>query len=100
MATKNFELIYEMRKYHESVQAAEANVRSAEKELAQTRGTYRAMCAKLSKVPLDDLQFSDSGCLAHGIPSHVYHIVEKYQPHGSPKNKCIFCGCDNYEDLY
>ncbi len=100
MAEKNYKLVYELRKYHEFVLDAEAKVRAAEKEAAEKRNTYKLMCAKFSGVPLDDLLFSDAMCMAHGIPRHVYHVVEKYARRGSHKNKCIFCGCDNYEDLY
>lgn len=96
----NYENVYKLSDFEQAVFAAERKVDEAKRKVEEARNKYRIKCAEIAKVPVDDLEFSNVSCIAKNICSHVYLIKSKYQPHGSPENKCIFCGCDNFDCGY
>jgi hypothetical protein len=93
----NHKAVYECREFEAKIYSARAEVRKAEQGVEKARTEFQSQCAKVSGVPIESLEFSNTYCIAQGISSHVYHIKRQGQ-HGSPDNKCIFCGCDNYDD--
>lgn len=96
----NYELIYKCRAAQDKVFTSQRRIAEAKANAERAETTFREYVAKMSGVPIDDLRFSDDGCLADGIARHVYHIKVKFAPHGHHENKCVFCGCDNVSDLY
>lgn len=99
----DYKLVYEIAPWADQVRMRRRQVEDAEAALREAEETYKEKCAKLSGTKLYDLQFSNVMCMARSITGgHVYHIKhsKSVAPHGHHENKCIFCGCDNVEDLY
>ncbi len=97
MSQINHKAVYECREAEAAIFVAERAVQAAKDHVNKVRQTYREQCAKIAGVAIDVLEFSDVLCNAKGISRHVYHIRRPVQG-GSPDNKCIFCGCDNWRD--
>ncbi len=97
MSQINHKAVYECREFEARIYATQSAVRAAELKVEKARQAYRDKCAKVAGCAIDVLEFSNVMCLASGISHHVYHIRRPVQG-GSPDNKCIFCGCDNWRD--
>jgi hypothetical protein len=95
----NYKLVYELREAEQAIFAAERKVRDAEIRVVEAKRAYEAACYEASGAPADSLVFSGTVCMARGILTHVY-LIKVHSSHGSPENKCIFCGCDNFDGDY
>jgi ribosomal protein L25 (general stress protein Ctc) len=95
MSNINHKNVYELHEYEQAIFAAERKVREAEQTIDIAKKLYRKKCSDISGVPELDLEFSNCVCIAKGIAYHVYHI-KLHHIDGSSENKCIFCGCDNF----
>lgn len=93
----NYQLVYELREFEQAIFIKQAAVQKAREAAEDAILAYKDACTKLTGVPATSLEFSNTACLAKGIAHHVYHIKINSR-HGSPENKCIFCGCDNWAD--
>ncbi len=94
----NYKLVYELRDNQEAIFAAERVVREAEQKVKAAREAYEEACYDKSGAEEGTLKFSRTMCMAKGIYAHVYRIVNPYAMYGHPENKCIFCGCDDFDD--
>jgi len=94
----NYEMIYKMRQHQERIWQKRRAVTQADADVKTAELTFRSECAKNSGIQESDLHFSSEHCRAEGIAHHVYHIRVRGAPNGSTENKCIFCGCDNFDD--
>lgn len=98
MTDPNYKLIYEVRK--RGLQAGSLdNLRIQYENAARAKadaehGEMRSAIAEL--FGSDDLEFTNICCLADGIEGHVYHPASARK--GLGKRKCIFCGCDDFDD--
>lgn len=97
MSNINHKNVYDLRDYEHAIFIAEAKVRDAQDNANRTRKAYQSACAKVAGCKAEELEFSNVGCMAKGICRHVYHLKQPYAQHGHPENKCIFCGCDNFD---
>jgi hypothetical protein len=89
----NFELVYHARKLNDAVLLRRRDKLKAETAFHEAEESYRKGVAKLANISLESLDFSNTLCLASGVYSHIYHIVKSR----GTGNKCIFCGCDDFD---
>lgn len=93
----NYKAVYRLRPLQAAIYSAEQKVRDAQKAVGDASAKFLAECAKEAGVDVTELEAeSGSACMADGIGRHVYVIKDKAKM-GSPQNKCLFCGCDNFD---
>lgn len=96
----DYKNVYELSSWEGEIFAAERRVAEAEKLVEKVTEAYQGRCASVTGIPRGELEFSNVMCMAKGIARHVYHKKVRGSRYGSPENKCIFCGCDDVEDLF
>lgn len=94
----NYKNVYDLQQYEQAIHKARRDVITAEEKVKEAINNYHNWVAKITGIPKEDLEFSNEYCPAKGICNHVYHIKYKNR-YGSPENKCIYCSCDNVDDL-
>lgn len=96
----NYELIYKVRKNNFKTDSR-SNLR------AQFENTARAEANKLHEQYLAFLQkeighnrfeVTNISCMSDGITGHVYVWDKEPIIRGLGKGKCLFCGCDDFDD--
>lgn len=94
----NYELIYKVRKNNFRTDS-KSNLRiqfenKAREEADKLHQAYFDFLKKELKT--DQLEVTNIMCLADGIIGHVYKGDLTHKGFG--KRKCIFCGCDDFDD--
>lgn len=95
----NYKNIYYLKDYELHIFEAERKAELAKSQIKQAKENYKIQVSKYLNIPIENLEFSNVCCIAKGIANHVYHIKIK-SSYGNSENKCIYCDCDNVEDLY
>lgn len=96
----NYRLVYKLRHYNtDSLKNLQVQYRNeADKKAAIEHQKYLDAIERLIGHP--NFEVTNITCMADGIRGHVYaHPTGSQVVHGLGKRVCIFCNCDDMEEL-
>lgn len=98
MMTINHKAVYNLREFEQAIFTKQNKIREAQAELEAAKQIYIKRIADEAKVEVSQVRaFEHSiACMAKGISTHVFILEDIYNVK-SHKNKCIYCGCDDFD---
>lgn len=96
MSQIDYELVYKLRRFRtNSLQNLIIRYENKARDEAVKEFDKYANAIKAA-IGTDDFEVTNVACLADGIVGHVY--TPGSGPKGAGKRKCIYCGCDDFDD--